>query len=131
MFGPWSKNFKAFPNPDKYGRWAGGLITGETDSGLGKQRLAAIAVYRPPGHSLAPGCLVARVAVAEMLKTAAQVHQLFYSGLGKLIEDTRRGGPTEFIIQGDFNATVLRGIQTKSGLRTNSSRTGVTSMGSL
>ena len=51
--------------------------------------------------------------MAEKLKTAAQVHQLFYSGLGKLIEDTRRGGPTEFIILGDFNATVLRGIHTK------------------
>ena len=71
------------------------MITGTPDSGLGEQRLAAIAVYRPPGHSLAPGCLIARVAVAEKLKTAAQVHQLFYAGLGKLIENTRRGGATD------------------------------------
>ena len=33
--------------------------------------------------------------------------------MGKLVEDTRRDGPTEFIIQGDFNATVIRGVQLK------------------
>ena len=65
VFGPWAKYFKAFPKPDTYGRWAGGVITGKTDSGVGKRRLAAIAVYRPPAHTLTPGCLVTRVAVGE------------------------------------------------------------------
>ena len=58
------------------------------------------------------GCLVTRVAVGEKLKTAKQVHEALYAGLGKLIEDVRRDGPTEFIVQGDFNATVVRGVQT-------------------
>ena len=82
-FGPWAKNFKALPTPDKYGRWAGGIITGKTDAGLGKRRLVALATYRPPARSLTPGCLVARVAVGEKLKTARQVHEAFYAGLGK------------------------------------------------
>ena len=111
-FGPWAKTFKALPTPDKYGRWAGGIITGKTDAGLDKIRLVALAAYRPPARSLTTGCLVSRVAVGEKLKTARQVHAAFYAGLGKLIEDVRRDGPTEFIIQGDFNATVLRGVQT-------------------
>ena len=58
VFGPWAKYFKAFPKPDKYGRWSGGVITGKADSGVGKRRLATIAVYRPPAHTLTPGCLV-------------------------------------------------------------------------
>jgi hypothetical protein len=53
------------------------------------------------------------VAVAEGYTSAQQIHDAFYAGLGKLIEDTRRGGSTEFIVQGDFNATVTRGVSTR------------------
>jgi hypothetical protein len=49
--------------------------------------------------------------VGEKLKTAKQAHEAFYADLGKQIEDIRRDGPTEFIIQGDFDATVVRGVQ--------------------
>ncbi len=77
------------------------------------RRLAAIAVYRSPARTLTPGCLVTRVAVAEGYTSAQQVHDAFYAGLGKLIEATRRGGSTEFIVQGDINATVTRGVSTR------------------
>ena len=70
--------------------------------------------------------MVSRVAVGEKLKTARQVHEAFYAGLGKQIEDVRRDGPTEFIIQGDFNATVVRGVQTTIRRRISSSPSGVT-----
>ncbi len=87
MLWPMAKNFKALPTPDKYGRWAEGMIADKTDAGLGKRRLAAIAAYRPPARSLTAGCLVTRVAVGEKLKTAKQVHEALHAGLGKLIED--------------------------------------------
>ena len=52
-FGPWAKNFKALPTPAKYGRWAGGIITGKTDAGLGKRRLVPwLRIGRRPGALL-------------------------------------------------------------------------------
>ena len=113
VFGAWARNFKSFKEPDKYGRWAGGIITGKTVQGMGRRRLGLIAVYRAPARTLTAGCLVTRVAKSEGYKTAKEVQAAFYQGVGRQIEEARREGPTEFIVQGDFNATVVRGAQNK------------------